>query len=224
MRKNLQNNNKDFYTSKGLHVYFKDELVGADLDVEKVIGKVESLIPHHLLGEVEMIIFGQFEEMAERDLNAFYDSGALYVSNVQYDPEDLYTNIVHEISHSLESPYGYQLYGDEKIKNEFLRKRKYLHDILWKSGFKAPESTFMDVEYNEDFDMFLYEDVGYENLSKLLQGVFISPYAATSLSEYFATGFADFYLYPDHGTLKTVSPELYKKLLMFQDPKKLDNA
>jgi len=224
MRKNQQANNQDFYTSRGLHVYFKDDVIGTDLDIEKIVGKIEASIPHHLLEEVDMIIFGHFDEFKERDINAFYDSGALYISNVQYDAEDLYNNIIHEISHSLESAYGYQIYSDEKIKDEFLRKRKYLHDILWKSGFKAPESTFMNVEYDQEFDMFLYEDVGYDNLSKLLQGIFISPYAATSLSEYFATGFADFYLYPNNNTLKSVSPQLYKKLLLLQDPKKLDNV
>jgi len=57
----------------------------------------------------------------------------------------------------------------------------------------------------------------------LLMGLFISPYAATSLREYFATGFTDFYLYPDHNALSKVSPELYRKLIMLQKPETLDN-
>ena len=219
-----ESNSRDFYTPGGLHVYFKDEMHNDDINVEKVIAKVEASVPAHLFGEVDMVIFGQFDEFEERSIKAFYDSGALYISNIQQDAEDLYEDIVHEISHSLEAPYGYTLYGDEKIKHEFLSKRKYMHDILWKAGFKAPESFFMDVEYNEEFDAFLYKKVGYDKLSTLLTGLFISPYAATSLREYFATGFADFYLYPNHTTLKKVSPNLYKKLLLLQDPKKLDNA
>jgi len=42
----------------------------------------------------------------------------------------------------------------------------------------------------------------------------VTPYAATSLREYFATGFTEFYLYPDtHGYIKKTSPELFKKLV-----------
>ncbi len=213
----------DFYTPSGLHVFFKEPLSNKNIDVEKVISRIESKIPHHLLSEIEMIIFGHFEEFDERALNAFYDGGTLYVSNIQDDEDDLYDDLVHEISHSLESPHGYEIYGDEKVKDEFLRKRKHLHDILWASGFKAPIAFFMDVEYNEEFDMFLYTKVGYEKLATLLRGVFVSPYAATSLREYFATGFTEYYLDSNHKFLQKVSPALYKKIILLQDAEALDN-
>ena len=212
----------DFYTSTGLHVFFKDPV--ENVDVEKVIQKVESSIPTHLLTEIEMIIIGWFDEFEERSLNAFYDGGTLYVSNIQDDFMDMYDDIVHEISHSLEEPHGYFLYGDKKIENEFLRKRKYVHDILWKMGYKIPLSVFMDPEYNEEFDMFMYEKIGYDKLSTIVAGVFITPYAVTSLREYFATGFTEFYMHPDeHGFLQKVSPELYKKLFLLQNPEELDS-
>ena len=212
----------DFYTSTGLHVFFKDPV--ENVDVEKVIAKVEKSIPLHLLEEVEMIIFGWFDEFEERSLNAFYDGGTLYISNIQDDFADLYDDIIHEISHSLEEPHGYFLYGDKKIENEFLRKRKYVHDILWMMGNKIPLSVFMDSEYNEELDMFLYEKIGYDKLSTVVAGVFISPYAVTSLREYFATGFTEFYLHPDeHAFLQKISPELYKKLVLLQNPEELDN-
>ena len=54
-------------------------------------------------------------------------------------------------------------------------------------------------------------------------GLFITPYAATSLKEYYATGFTEFYLDSNHNFLQKVSLELYKKLLLIQDPEKLDN-
>jgi Mlc titration factor MtfA (ptsG expression regulator) len=194
-----------------------------DIDVEKVIASVESKIPTHLLSEIEMIIFGHFQEFEERSLNAFYDSGTLYISNLQDDEEDLYDDIVHEISHSLENPHGYEIYGDKNVQDEFLRKRKYMHDILWTQGFKAPLSFFLDTEYNKEFDMFLYKKIGYDTLSTLLEGIFVSPYAATSLREYFATGFTEYYLDSNHNFLKKVSPALYEKLFLLQDPEALDN-
>jgi hypothetical protein len=221
-KKNQQKS--DFYTSSGLHVYYKEPITNEDIDTEAVIAKVESTLPEHLRMGVEMIIFGHFDEFDDRTINAFYDGATLYISNVQENDADLYDDIIHEYSHSLEELYGYEIYGDQKIKDEFLRKRKHMHDILWKSGYKAPLSTYLDIEYNEEFDKFLHEKIGYDKLSALLMGLFISPYAATSLREYFATGFTDFYLYPDHKALSKVSPEIYKKLITLQNPETLDNS
>ena len=212
----------DFYTPTGLHIFFKEPV--ENVDVEEVISKVESVLPLHLLSEIEMIIFGWFQEFDERSLNAFYDGGTLYISNVQDDFMDLYDDLIHEISHSLEEPHGYFLYGDKKIEEEFLRKRKHLHNMLWKMGYKIPEKIFMNTEYDEEFDMLLYQKIGYDKLSNIMTGVFITPYAATSLREYFASGFTDFYVHPEsHGFLQKISPELYKKLILLQNPEKLDN-
>ena len=55
----------DFYTPNGLHIYFKDPMENDNVDVEKVIAKVESILPHHLTSEVEMIIVGKFKEFEE---------------------------------------------------------------------------------------------------------------------------------------------------------------
>lgn len=214
----------DFYTSSGIHVYFKDALNNDEIDPEEVVNKFESAIPSHLLSEVEMIIIGTFDEFEERGINAFYDGGTLYVSNLQDDEADMYDDIVHEISHSIEEPHGYFIYGDKKVENEFLRKRKYLYDVLWGMGYKMPMSIFMNPEYSQDFDMLLYQKIGYGKLIPIVGGVFISPYAATSLREYFATGFTEFYVHPEtHDFLQKISPELYRKLITLHNPEKLDN-
>ena len=72
--------------------------------------------------EVEMIMVGWFDEFESRDINAFYKDGALYISNIQDSAQDMYDDIIHELSHSLEGAHGYEIYGDQKIKEEFLRK------------------------------------------------------------------------------------------------------
>ena len=221
-QKQLMTKQADFYTSTGLHVFFKDPV--ENINVEKVISKVENNLPTHLLAEIEMIIFGWFDEFEERSINAFYDGGTLYISNIQDDFMDLYDDLVHEISHSLEEPHGYFLYGDKKIEDEFLRKRKYLYDMLSQMGYKIPLSTFMNSEYNEELDLYLYEKIGYDKLSTIVAGVFITPYAATSLREYFATGFTEYFTHPEtHNFLKKISPQLFKKLILLQNPEELDN-
>tara|TARA_Y100000593_G_scaffold83314_1_gene156904 strand:- start:821 stop:1477 length:657 start_codon:yes stop_codon:yes gene_type:complete len=212
----------DFYTPAGIQVFTKDQMINDSISVESAIAKYESKLPDHIRNEVEMIIVGHFDEFEERDINAFYKDGALYVSNFQSNNDDLLDDLVHETAHSLEEAYGFEIYGDEKIKQEFLSKRTNLYHLLWDIGFKIQKRLFTDLEYNQEFDEFLLQDVGYDRLSGILKGVFVSPYAATSLREYFATAFTEFYLYPDsHNYLQKVSPEVYKKLVLLH---KLDRA
>lgn len=211
-----QNN---FYTPSGIQVFTRDPLINDDVDMDSVVARFESLLPDHIRDEVEMIIVGYFDEFGERDINAFYKDGALYVSNFQSNGDDLLDDLVHETAHSLEDAQGHFIYGDRKLEKEFLRKREHLYNLLWEMGFKAPRDMFMDTEYDQEFDEFLHQDVGYDKLSGVLKGVFVTPYAATSLREYFATAFTEFYLYPDsHGYLRKVSPELYKKLTQLHLP------
>jgi len=214
----------NFYTSTGIHVYFKDQMIDDSVDVEKVVSRLESLIPTQLLGEVEMIIIGHFEEFDERNINAFYKDGALHISNVQMDEDDILDDMIHETAHAVEIAYGQEIYGDSKIKDEFLVKRNHMYNLLWSAGFKAPKKLFMDPEYDYEFDQFLLKDVGYDKLSKIVSGVFINPYAPTSLREYFATGFTEFYMNPnEHSFLKTTSPALYAKLEKINNIESIDN-
>jgi hypothetical protein len=193
------------------------------LDIEKTVSRLEELVPNHLLSEIEMIIFGQFEELEEKEINAFYRDGTLNISNFVDNEEEILGHLIHETSHSVEEAYGKEIYFDQKIKNEFLSKRIILHDILWKMGFKIPKSLFSDTEYNYEFDMYLLQEIGYSKLSEAARGIFISPYAVTSLREYFATGFTEFFTHPnEHGYLKKTSPNLFKKLELIYDEEKLD--
>ena len=210
----LQENNKkvnNFYTSAGIHVYIKDPLTNG-LDMEEIVSVVENRIPKKFLTEVEMIIVGDLEEFEDRKINAMYKDGCLYITNEQDDADDLIDDIIHEIAHSLEEPFGLKIYGDKKLSSEFLNKRGQLRNILLQHGLKTQLNFFMNTEYDIEFDDFLLNKVGYDKLSILMQGLFISPYAATSLREYFATGFTDFFMEPDHRLLKSVSPILYKKI------------
>ena len=209
--KKAMDSTDSFYTGAGKHVYVKDQLANG-LSPDEVIEEFESYMPNHLLDEVEMIVIGWFDEFDERQINAFYSDNCLYISNEQDDPEDMIDDLIHETAHSLEAPYGSEIYGDGKLEREFFNKRMQLYEILWAHDYKAPKIFFTDLDYNKEFDNFLLNQVGYDKLALLMQGVFISPYAATSLREYFATGFTDFFMRSSHSDLKSVSPVLYNKL------------
>lgn len=223
-QKKLQQKISDFYTPRGLQVYVKDS-PPETVNLERVINKVENIIPSGLMSEVEMILIGEFDDFIERSITAAFKDGALYISNMQDDEEDMIDDIVHEIAHSLEQPHGRLIYGDEKVKNEFLQKRERLHRILWGHDIKVPKAFFTNIEYDEEFDNFLLHKVGYDKLRQYCVGLFINAYAPTSLREYFATAFADFILEPDgHEYLKKISPEVYKKISELYENEKLDNA
>lgn len=121
-RQKMLEESNNFYTVSGIHVFTKNKMVNDLVDLEGVIGKLESMLPDHIRDGVEMVIVGQFDEFQERGINAFYKDGALYVSNFQSDNDDLLDDLVHETAHSVEEQYGMDIYADQEIKDEFLRK------------------------------------------------------------------------------------------------------
>jgi len=202
--------NKQKHTYLYDNVYVKDPLP-EDFDLDHVLQKVAVSIPNYLMNNVDSIYVGQFDFFFERDINAAYKDGALYITNNQDNEEDMIDDVVHEIAHSVEEFAGNDIYGDGRIENEFLGKRQRLFYSLREEGYEVYLKDFLDSSYSKEFDMFLYQDVGYALLTTLTMGLFVSPYAATSLREYFATGFDKYYL-EDRRYLKNISPILFEKI------------
>ena len=203
---------KEFSLNEGINLYIKDPLT-REVDVREVISKIHTTIPPHLMLEIDSIFVGIFDDFEEMDTNAMFKDGAIYVSNEQDNEEDMIDDIVHEIAHSLESPHGYIIYGDRKLHNEFLSKRKKLYDILEAEDLAPNKKLFMDTEYSKELDMYLYEDVGYDRLNFIASSysLFTSAYCATSLREYFANGF-EYYFLDNREYLKDICPRLYDKI------------
>ena len=155
-------------------------------------------------------MFDQFKEM---ETNAMYKNGAIYVSNIQDDAQDFIDDIIHEIAHSLEEPYGYELYGDKELEREFMQKREKLYNILKAEDLNPDKELFMNPAYTIRLDSYLYETVGYDRLNFIAAsyGLFSSAYSATSLREYFANGF-EYYFLDDRTYLREICPILYEKI------------
>jgi hypothetical protein len=94
---------------------------------------------------------------------------------------------------------------------EFLGKRKRLYSILKNEGYDVILEEFLNVNYNEDFDMFLYQDIGYAKLNNLVMGLFPGAYSVTSLGEYYATGFERFYM-REGNKISKMCPVLIRKI------------
>ena len=215
IKSSLQESNKvrrEYSLYGRVYVYIQDFLP-ENVDIVEVLEAIEDRIPPHIAKEVDTVFVGSYAELKQKEVTAMYDSGAIYISNQQSSVDDMVDDMVHEIAHSLEEPYGYALYSDGVIEKEFLGKRLKAFELLnaWEFVSNKTKAAFMDVEYSADFDALLYKKIGYERLASLLMGVFTTPYAATSLREYFATGFEDYFVH-DAPYLKKVSPKLFNKI------------
>jgi len=200
-----------------IYTYIKDPLP-EDFNMDYVLNFVKKIVPEHLIYGLETIFVGQFEEFEERSLSSVYKDGTIYVTNEQTDEEGMIEDIVHELAHLAEERLGEHIYADQTVVKEFLGKRNKLYEIMTAEKYGVSKEYFDDLDYNEDFDKYLYQHIGYDKLTYMTMGLFSSPYGATSLREYFADGF-DFYFLKDPGYLSKISPKLYEKIenLVFKE-------
>jgi hypothetical protein len=200
---------------KRVLILVKDPLP-ENVSLSKCIEKIEKKIPEPLLHDLDSVYIGQFEEFVERDISAFYRDGAIFVTNDQADASGLIDDIVHEIAHSVEGYYKSQIYGDTLLEREFLGKRHRLYDIMKQHelgiDITRAQKLFFNLKYSLKFDNILYKKIGYSLLASLSAGLFSNPYAITSLREYFASGFEEYYM-GDRIYLKKVCPHLYNKII-----------
>tara|TARA_R110002020_G_scaffold149496_3_gene325828 strand:+ start:260 stop:940 length:681 start_codon:yes stop_codon:yes gene_type:complete len=189
-----------------------------NIDFASVIAKVEQLIPQRLLNNVDVIYVANLKNFnrKDRNFNAMYKDGAIYISPDQDDAKDLLDDIIHEIAHSFEREYQDMIYGDGNLEREFLAKRRSLYYLIDNKNINI--LNYNNAEYNAKFDDHLYHDVGYDKLRTISSGLFYSPYAITSLREYWANGFEN-YLLGDRERLKDLCPVLCSKIFYVLEDK-----
>ena len=209
---------KEFSMHENVQVYIKDQMP-ENIDLQSILDKINLAIPPHLTSEIDSIYVGMFAEFEEMETNAMFKDGAVYVTNDQDDEQDLIDDIVHEIAHSLEAPYGHIIYADGQLEKEFYNKRMRLYEILKSEGLKPSLKLFKDSEYNKEMDLYLYKKVGYDRLNFIVSSyaIFTSAYSATALREYFASGF-EYYFLDNRVYLEKICPVLYNKIKdLYQD-------
>ena len=190
------------------------------VNIGKVINTINRKVPKEFFHGVDGVYVAHLPEFDEREINAVYKDAAIYVTNQQDSNMDMLDDIIHELAHATEVHFTDQIYGDDKIEIEFLSKRKKLYRILKNEGHSVNINDFLNVDYDHDFDFYLYDDIGYNALAGYGQNVFLSPYSATSLREYYATAFTDYFLY-DRSSLKNLCPAACSKIIeLISDKKK----
>ena len=206
---------RDHYKLYDIDIFIKDKLP-ENINLDFCLKYVSKFLPLHMLKGVDIIYIGQFDFLNKRDVNAVYKDGAIYITNVQDDDYDIINDIIHEISHSVEENYQDTIYGDGRLMREFLGKRTKLYYLLKSEQLKPSEDLQTTVEFNQEIDDYLYNEVGYRKLWNIVTGLFLGPYSVTSLREYFARGFEE-YVLGEKNDLKTICPVLYDKLETLYD-------
>ena len=194
----------------GIQVHIKDPLP-KNVDAEKVVKSIARKLPEHILELVDILYIGQFDFLEEKQVNAVYMDGAIYTTNNQTDNADMLDDVFHEYAHAIEKNYKVQIYSDNTIEGEFMSKRSKLEALLDYEGYDVDQYNFSNPEYDINFDIFLHNEVGYEKIRNLDQGMFLNSYSITSLSEYFATSFEEYYL-RDRRIVKKITPAGFLKI------------
>tara|TARA_Y100001938_G_C8095458_1_gene437859 strand:+ start:422 stop:1102 length:681 start_codon:yes stop_codon:yes gene_type:complete len=204
---------KEFYLNGALIQIINP--LNKSIDLERIVHFLQSKIPDQILNLIDVYYIGDFDVFKKRNTNAAYMDGAIYLSNNQDGERDLLDDIIHELGHALIEKDHINIFGDGLVKQEFLSKKQTLKRILRSKGYDIPKS-FNTVGFSQDVDDFLYKEVGYKTLANLINGLFVSPYATTSLEEYFSTGLEDYYLGKSL-LLKSISPQLYNKMELYDE-------
>lgn len=199
---------KDHYSMRGTNIYIQDP-VGDHIDLDFVFEYVTARVPSKLLDSIDVIYVGNFPEFKEREINAYYDNGAIFVTNQQDNDRDMIDDIVHEIAHGVEERYNDFVYSDGSVEREFMKKRETLYNLLNTYDLNPPKLLLIEPSYNQIVDDYLYAEVGYDVLNDLVNGIFVSAYAATSINEYYARGFEE-WVFGHRAEIKKLSPALYR--------------
>lgn len=186
------------------------------VDLKSVLDTVEKTIPKHLTRDIETVYIGSYKPLEDRKVDSMYVGGSILISDKLDTNKVFFNTFVHEIAHSVEELAAEHIYGDGELGMEFLSKRKTLYSML-KDDYKLDKKAFFDVNYNEKLDLFFAEEIGYDNLRPLVANLFLSPYAVTSLREYFANAFEHMFVNVE-SEVKQISPIAYRKIKAILKP------
>ena len=187
------------------------------ISISNILDDLRDAVPYEFFSGLDGIYVGEFPELRDREVQAILKDSAIYLSSYEQHPEVteeiIIKDIIHELGHLLENKFPYEVYGDNSIEKEYVGKKKRLVELLRANGisFHGMGHLFFSDESTDELDNFLFKRLGYENLSALTPGLFLSPYSVTSLREYFAEGFTQ-YVNGDLHYLKEICPALYNKL------------
>lgn len=182
-----------------------------NVDVNKVSEFLRKQIPVKFWEDIDGVYVADIDEFRERQINALYKDGCIYVSPNQETAEDMLDDIIHELAHALEESNYDLIYGDGSLEKEFLEKRSRFWDLL-NTTDKKLLYKLLSPEFQQDLDEFFHSDIGYDEIENMIGDKFCSPYGITSLREYWANCFEHFY-FGDVDEVREKCPSCFRKLV-----------
>jgi len=212
--KALNNRNEFDLLSGQVPIYILNKLP-PQINMKKVIDALEDNIPELIIKMIEGIYVGEFEELKNRNIQAMFKDGVIYLSSFKEVPnvsdEMIVKDICHELAHAVEDNLGEEIYSDGRIEQEYNGKKEKLYWLLTHAGYHFPKDLLFNEKRIDELDDLLYKEIGYDKLSLIIPGLFTSPYSITSIREYFANGMED-YLLGNQKQLEQTCSVLYNKL------------
>ncbi len=202
-----KDSNTNHFRIHGIDVVEVDPLPPT-IELPQLMNQIKDVLPEHFFRGLDKVAIKHLEEFNERHITAVYKDNSIYITNQQKNVKDLIDDIIHEFAHHVETLLTDEIYGSGVVAREFKKKRFQLKFELESEGYWTKDYDFDNIEYDSDFDTFLYKRVGRNMLRMATTGIFIRPYAAISLREYFATGFEAYYM-GKKNKLDKISPVLY---------------
>lgn len=189
-----QTNNPNIHPIIGSVCLYVISEPNQNINIDEVVSQIRNSIPTKLISVVDGVYIAEIREFKERQINALFKDGCIYVTGNQDSTEDLLDDIVHEFAHAIEESYEDLIYKDGTLEKEFLTKRSEFWDRL---GSDQPNNKkllwhLLDPEFSEELDEFFYHTLGYEKIGSISGDMFCSPYGITSLREYWANSFEHF--------------------------------
>jgi hypothetical protein len=166
----------------------------SNIKINNILDSVKDIINKKYLDRLDAIYIGDFKDLNKRDIQSMLKDDA----------------------HLLEEKYQSQIYGDGKLEREYNSKKNRLFHLLKNEGYDIDLNLFFSDDMLKEFDNFLYKVVGYDKISLLTAGLFLSPYSITTIREYFASGMLD-YLTNDDSYIDEISPVLYSKIKQIEE-------
>ena len=117
---------------------------------------------------IDGIYVGEFEELKNRNIQALFKDGAIYLSSFKdlegVSEEWIARDITHELAHSVEERFSNEIYSDDKIENEYNGKKQKLFSLLAHEGYHFAKEILFDEKLVNYLDDLLYKEIGYDKL------------------------------------------------------------
>lgn len=184
----------------------------SDLNLEE-FKSLFSKLPRYLFSNIKQIFIYPSNKLNSNNFEGYSVKESIFINcdNIKSN-NDIIKILIHECFHTIESDIKQTL--SEQYKKtciEYLNKKKIVLDKIKNTNlYLNPNNDYYStIEYQKDFDFYLYKEIGYDNLYFKIFDIFPSAYSMTSVSEYIAVCF-EVYFFENREWLSKYCSEVYK--------------